>query len=856
MKKLTLLSALVVLLFGNIQAETITTATAKTVATNFFRHNSGLSNVNLTLEHTEYTADNTPVYFVFNNGHNEGFIIVTATDDALPILGYANKGHFTLATANSTTAKWLFGYKKDLITIKNNQVRATPSIRKNWEDLANNVFPSAASRGTNAVSPLVPVQWDQSPFVNDYCPWDSAENKNCVTGCPATAMAQIMRYWKHPYQGSGSHSYNHPKYGTISENFSTSYYEWDSMPAIISAPNEYVAQLMADCGTAIDMEYSANSSGSYVIESKSWPQTACSEYAYKTFFGYDKTTTRGLERENYSDSAWIAILKNELDLGRPMQYAGFGGGGHTFVCDGYDANNMFHMNWGWGGVLDGFFTLNSLNPGGGGIGAGEGNYNSGQQAVVGLKPAQALLSSAPIFGLKLASTPILSANPLEAGMPLSVDVSLTYTGASPLTTDLAALLFSETDEFMNEIEVKTGQVFTNGVTVPLTFSTPALNAIQIKQVVGIYSSLPGDSVWRLVNKLTYTNPVNISISGPANDLKLAAAMAKTPNVAIANTPFSITASVQNTGATNYNGSLVADIFDANGQMQFTLKQLYNVQINAGATASNLVFNTSNLGLAPGSYYVAIFDSVAGSYPLVSNLSFPNPASFQVIEAPLSPDAFEVNNTQATAFSLPVTFTANEALVKTTGSNVHTGGDIDYYKLVLPAGYNYAVTGRLHDEYSATNGLFYSCDMNVSYSTGAAYSDSYDDTIPATINLFNGGTLTFKVTPFYAGLTGTYLLDLVVKRTANVGIDEVATAKNLFVYPNPTADELNIEVKNAAMEISNIEVKDNVGKTVKTFTHPTSNTTKIDVSDLSNGIYILQLNGKGKESIAKQFVKTK
>ncbi|MBL0192481.1 MAG: C10 family peptidase [Saprospiraceae bacterium] len=91
-------------------------------------------------------------------------------------------------------------------------------------------------------------------------------------------------------------------------------------------------------------------------------------------------TIQGLKRINYSDAAWINLLKTDLNNGRPIQYAGFGpSGGHTFVCDGYDVNSFFHMNWGWGGQADGYFNFEALNPGG-------TSFNSNQQALIGIQP--------------------------------------------------------------------------------------------------------------------------------------------------------------------------------------------------------------------------------------------------------------------------------------------------------------------------------------------------------------------------------------------------------------------------------------------------------------------------------------
>jgi PKD repeat protein len=220
--------------------------------------------------------------------------------------------------------------------------------------------------------PLTQTTWDQSPFVNALCPSGS------VTGCVATAMAQIMKYWNFPPNGTGSHSYNEQTYGTQYVDFAATTYNWPAMVTAVAGPCPDIATLMYSCGVSVDMSYSPSGSGAYVISAQS-PVINCAEYAFKTYFGYDPNTVLGIEYGNYTYQAFITILKNELDNSRPMQYAGYGQGGHTWVCDGYDVNDFFHMNWGWGGMYNSFFDLNALNP-------GSSTFNSNQQVIIGIQP--------------------------------------------------------------------------------------------------------------------------------------------------------------------------------------------------------------------------------------------------------------------------------------------------------------------------------------------------------------------------------------------------------------------------------------------------------------------------------------
>ena len=141
-----------------------------------------------------------------------------------------------------------------------------------------------------------------------------------------------------------------------------------------------VATLMYHCGVSVDMNYSPNGSGA---------GDAIVAEALKTYFNYS-TETVYHNRSEYSNNNWIAMLKNDLNLNRPIWYCGSGsGGGHAFVFDGYNNSNYFHVNWGWGGYCDEYYTINNLNPGPGGIGSGSnGIYNDGQGAVFGIRPSE------------------------------------------------------------------------------------------------------------------------------------------------------------------------------------------------------------------------------------------------------------------------------------------------------------------------------------------------------------------------------------------------------------------------------------------------------------------------------------
>ncbi len=839
-----------------LSAKPVELQTAQIVAQNYFNHiksnqTEQFSSINFKLAHTEMMVDGSPIYFVFNVNQNDGFILISGDDAALPILGYSKEGNYNQNKVHRTFLKWMEGYKQQILFIKANDIKATTKIQNQWKSYAINYF-NKAERGS-FVDPLVEVKWGQDPYVNDLCPYDNDESKHCVTGCPATAMAQIMAYWNHPIQGSGFHSYDHPKYGTLSVNFGNTTYAWDSMPLLPTESSLAISRLMADCGVAVNMQYTASSSGAFILKNSPTPE-ACSEYAYSAYFGYDKSI-EGLERDDFTDSTWISILKDELDNERPMQYAGFGGGGHTFVCDGYDENDMFHMNWGWSGELDGFYALNALNPGGNGTGAGEGSYNEGQQAIIGIKPDQSRLTSAPIFGLKLAANTTISTNFVENDLPFSVTAEIGYLGSADFSGDIAAILYTLDGVFIDYVDILEDQVFQSGTNKVLTFNTNGITAIPGDYILGIYSSIAGEDDWHLVKKTVFSNPLDLRIYGPANNIKVNAEMILSNNPIEQGRTFSISANILNNGTTDFNGSISADIFESNGDFVMTIDELFGINIPAGQEKRELIFNSLGLTIRPGTYYLALFNSEdTSNYDLISNDFFDNPIPFDVTEPPLVEDIYESNNNKSNAYNFNPIFNADKAIVNTDGSNLHDGDDIDHYKITLAPGYNYEITARVQDEYASNNGINYSCDVYFTYNSGQGDSEHFDDTIPKSFNLNNGGSVNFKVSPFFVGFMGTYRLDINIIRTIIIANKEIANTNSIKVFPNPATNTINLELKNANFNCEKITIQNLLGQIVKShsISNFSTNALKIDVSDLPNGIYSIQAQD-GKLQLNQKFI---
>lgn len=375
MRKYTFLLALL-LISLTAKAATLPQSQALERALQFMNKNASLriqSNTQQTgyqLAHTSVSKAGESEIYVFNRTGKAGYLIVAADDAVIPVLGYADSGSFNAQDIPDGLQYWLDEYQRQLEYLKlhPDEVRVAQTIDKE-------------------VKPLLTCNWNQRAPYNNECPTytSDGETKHSVTGCVATAVAQIMYYHKWPERGTGSHSYNCRVNGqelvTLSADFSNSVYDWDNMcdnydSSNTEVQNAAVAKLMSDVGISVNMQYGevSGASNAYVVN------------ALSAYFGYDKRV-QIYTRDYYDVTTWEKLIRDELDAARPIYYSGFGSnGGHAFVCDGYDTEGYFHFNWGWGGKSDGYFILYMLNPREQGIGTFDDGFNYGQVIISHIMP--------------------------------------------------------------------------------------------------------------------------------------------------------------------------------------------------------------------------------------------------------------------------------------------------------------------------------------------------------------------------------------------------------------------------------------------------------------------------------------
>lgn len=330
----------------------------------------------LSLSYTESIEEKNLVY-VFNDS-KEGFIIVGGDDNMSPILGYSDNGTFDYASAPPALKWWLEQYAKEASTLLSQNITVLQDIEPRAKK---------TSAQKEAIPYLIQTVWGQTYPFNLDCP-EIGDDK-CVTGCVATAMAQILKYHGYPTKGrySNRYNWNGQELEFDYENTTFNFDEMKDSYYSLSSEEEMnaVANLMSACGIAVDMQYN--------LEGSSASDTYIA-YALTHFFNYD-TNTRYLKRDFFSDEDWEDLIYTELQQKRPVIYGGQAPqGGHQFICDGYDGNGFFHINWGWAKLADGYYRLSALEPYIQGTGGFEGGYNSDQAIVCGIQPE---LDGSPVW---------------------------------------------------------------------------------------------------------------------------------------------------------------------------------------------------------------------------------------------------------------------------------------------------------------------------------------------------------------------------------------------------------------------------------------------------------------------------
>ena len=371
MKKhiLTLLALVVACL--SMHANPVGQETARRLGQSFAASNFEFSrqSSDLNLVYTAFSDRGEACYYVFNIG-DTGFVIIAGDDHYRPVIGYSEEGIFEPDDMAPALVDYLEGVRQGVMEAAAAPA-AQPAVAADWAMLEK-TGRMVSRHGGREYEYLVETKWNQNYPYTYFCPEGAGgPGGHCYAGCVATAAAQLMRYWSYPIQGQGSHTYypeDHPEYGPLTANFGETTYDWANMPNSISSSSpieqiEAVALLIYHAGVSVDMNYRPSSSGAVTgLLCQTMP-------AY--FFYTDQMAN--LYREEYTHEEYMQLIIKAIDMNWPMVHRG---GGHAYVLDGYNDNDMVHFNWGWSGSSDGWFNID------------EHGYAEGESVIYNYVPAE------------------------------------------------------------------------------------------------------------------------------------------------------------------------------------------------------------------------------------------------------------------------------------------------------------------------------------------------------------------------------------------------------------------------------------------------------------------------------------
>ncbi|HPX76209.1 MAG TPA: C10 family peptidase [Bacteroidales bacterium] len=323
-------------------------------------------------------------FYVFNINGDQGYVIVSSDDQIIPILAYSFEGGFNFDNMSPGQADFLNYFNESIEFVKNNEMNVNEKAVSQWQELL--YFNQNKDFQLKSTSPILlqGINWNQGWPYNSQCPADANAGYglggHVPVGCVATAMLQVMKYYNWPPTGTGSKyhsSWVNGGYGNITINFAQQTYDWTAIPDQASSfVNPELGKINYHAGVAVGMYWTAEGSAS---------TTNKVSEALKNYFKYS-SSAQYVSKSSYSEANWQNLIKQQVDAKKPMVYSGTptSGAGHAWNCDGYQ-DDSFHMNWGWGGAGNGYYTLDNLTSTAT-VGGEENNFNKNNDMVINIYP--------------------------------------------------------------------------------------------------------------------------------------------------------------------------------------------------------------------------------------------------------------------------------------------------------------------------------------------------------------------------------------------------------------------------------------------------------------------------------------
>jgi hypothetical protein len=461
------------LIFSFVETKAQNYQEIKQAAENFYlQNNKEKSNIEFSNERM-LLHNNTPTILLLQI-ESGGFIAMAANQNVQPVLAYSFRGQHDITEIPAPAQHWF-----NAVSNKISKAQSNSKAKKQWTTLM-----SKSGNPSIRTSFLMTTKWGQGCYYNELCPETENPDTYCghtVVGCVATAAAQVMKHWEHPQFGTGSHSYETGFYGTQSADFGSTEYLWDQMPDSVGEQNIPVATLMYHCGVAHEMEYTATSSGSNIAAQP-----------LIDFFSYSPNAKRIISN-SHTESEWINCMKQEIDAGRPVLYAGFNdemgiSEGHAWVCDGYDTQDFLHFNWGWNS-LGGFYNVS------------ESIYPDDNEAIIEIMP---------IKTCDVIPTSIIEPYSQTFTEPATVSVQIENYGSDPISDIPVSLFINDTETLTETIpdEILPHQSLIYEFENPIDLTSMSGEDIDIKIVTNLacdeYSN--NDSLTKQIRNVACASP--------------------------------------------------------------------------------------------------------------------------------------------------------------------------------------------------------------------------------------------------------------------------------------------------------------------------------------------------------------
>lgn len=791
-------------------------------------------------------TDGTQNYFyVYNIGNNNGFVIVAADTRTKSVLGYSRSGSFDASRIPDNLKSWLTVYTEEI----KYAVENLPDI-----ETFSTVKPmKRASAQTTAVQPLLgSIVYNQGAPYNDSCPavttTDNTTNppttttERTVTGCVATAIAQVMRYHKWPVTGTGSKTYTSTtRKFNLTANFGATNYDWANMPQYYNSSSTNiqkaaVAKLMLHVGISVSMNYDLSSAGG------SGANTSRGASALYDYFGYDAGIQFYL-KDYFPENEWINKLKTELNAGRPVVYSGgnTSGAGHAFVCDGYDDNNMFHFNWGWSGSSNGYYAISALNPQNQGIGSSNGGYNLRQGMMTGIqKPINGSVHRT-FMGVD-SIIPSANSIPRDGTVTLTLKKLMNTDGFTLLGKDIAIACVLQGQNTTDTVFIDDawGNLSGNSYYSSIPYENTSFSAGIANgnyKLKFLYKNESKNFVPLLVTnggvgfldvEITSTK-INFTVPNRSPVLNLTASPATLSNL-YQNKKGQFELTISNTGVSEYNSQIGLKLTKTDDPTvtQEVITSLTRIIVGETKT----IQLSGNVTVAPGNYTVSIFYNAANQSTVST---FPTTLLSTADHIP----TVTVN---ATPTDAPVLSLVGSANMPTT----------------VTLGQDFAITANVQN----TGGVFDNRVIAFIFKSGVSTSvaflgNQYQvlDNNTSKLITFNGNVANLTPGSYYAKLyymatNWTAISPNKYNFTVAEPVDTPvfdAKIEGFKVLGNPIMNELKVTLPENATLLTLYTVQ---GKQVKSITVSGETTKTIPVSDLQAGIYILKLQTKDKTASVK------